>query len=305
MNTQSIEIVDVSLRDGLQSINEPVPTQTKIEVLNALYAAGVRSMEVTSFVSAAVPQMADAAVVLAAARELPGLDASVLVPTVRHAERALQAGASHLVFVLSASESHNRSNVRRSVAESLQEYRRVIAMLPPGSRVRLNLATAFDCPIGGLVDATTVMTLLAELVSTAPWVEVALCDTTGRATPMQVRQLFSRSMSTFPAVKWAFHGHDTYGMGSANVFAAWQAGVRVIDASCGGLGGCPFAPGATGNVATEDVVWMMNGMGVTSGIDLDRLCVAANRLVGIAGAQAGGRVRYALECAAGRKSASL
>ncbi len=237
------------------------------------------------------------------AKSLEGLDASVLVPTVRHAERALAAGANHLVFVLSVSEAHNRSNVRRSPAESAAEYARLVALLPSGMKLRLNVATAFDCPMTGRIDQAAVLALLSDLVPIAPWAEVGLCDTTGRAAPAQVAGLFVAAMQRFPSASaWAFHGHDTYGLGAANVLAAWQAGVRVIDSSCAGLGGCPFAPGATGNVATEDVVWMMHGMDVATGVNLDRLCAVAERLVALPGAQTGGRVRQALAASVRRRA---
>ena len=296
MSFPTIELVDVFPRDGLQSVSDFVPTSTKISLIRALHAAGVRRMEVTSFVSpAALPQMADAAEIVEVANTLVGLDPCVLVPTIRYAEQALASGAAHLAFVLSVSEAHNRSNVRRSPVESAGEYEKLVALLPAGVRLRLNLATAFDCPIIATVADEAVIALLDRLIPLAPHAEVALCDTTGRAFPSQVDRLFRTVMARFPEpTRWAFHGHDTYGLGAANVLAAWQAGVSVIDASCAGLGGCPFAPGATGNVATEDIVWMMEGMGVSTGIDLQKLCEVADRIVALPGAQTGGRVRKAL-----------
>jgi len=303
MSTSFLEVVEVAPRDGLQSVSTLVPTQLKIDLIRNLHAAGLRRIEVTSFVSpAALPQLADAPEIVAAAKSLEGLDASVLVPTVRHAERALAAGADHLVFVLSVSEAHNRSNVKRSPADSAAEYARVVALLPAGAKLRLNIATAFDCPLTGRVSGAAVLALLADLVPIAPWAEVGLCDTTGRASPAQVASLFTAVGHRFPTVaRWAFHGHDTYGLGIANVLAAWQAGVRIVDASCAGLGGCPFAPGATGNVATEDVVWTMHGMGIVTGVDLERLCAVAQQYAALPGAQTGGRVRQALASAARRE----
>jgi hypothetical protein len=211
--------------------------------------------------------MADAHEVLATIRaDLPNLDAQVLVPTARQTERALDAGAAHLVFVLSVSERHNWGNVRRSPQESAQEYAGVLALAGAQTKMRLNVATAFDCPYDGLIDRHQVFALLDLMIPMAPAVEVALCDTTGRATPLHVRTLFTEAMARYPAsVRWAFHGHDTYGLGAANILAAWDAGVRIFDASVAGLGGCPFAPGATGNVATEDAVWMFEGMGIKTG----------------------------------------
>jgi hydroxymethylglutaryl-CoA lyase len=296
MYSASIELVEVGPRDGLQAVAPFVPTDLKVRLISDLYGAGLRRIEVASFVNpSAVPQMADAAEVVAAANLLSGLDASVLVPTARQAERAVKAGANHLVFVLSASEAHNRSNVRRSTAESAEEYSQLVSTLPGGTKLRVNVATAFDCPMTGRVENEAVFTLLDKIIPRAPWAEVALCDTTGRASPAQVSHLFAEAAQRFSDVaKWAFHGHDTYGLGTANVLAAWQAGVKVIDASCAGLGGCPFAPGATGNVATEDVLWMMDRMDVSTGVDIQKLCEVAKAFVNLPGAQTGGRVRQAL-----------
>lgn len=293
---ERVEIVEVGPRDGFQSVEPLIPTARKIAIIERLYAAGVRRMEATSFVSqSALPQLADAAEILAAAQALPGLDAQVLVPTARHAERAIEAGAAHLSFVLSVSERHNRGNVRRAPLESVGEYARIVAMMPPGAKMRLNVATAFDCPHLGRIDEAATLALLDPLVAAAPQAEIALCDTTGRVTPAHVAGLFTAASARFPQVaRWAFHGHDTFGLGAANTLAAWHVGVRVFDASIAGLGGCPFAPGATGNVATEDLVYMFEGMGVVTGIDLVRLAEVAREVDTLPGAQTGGRVRVAL-----------
>lgn len=291
-----VEIVEVGPRDGFQSIGPLIPTPTKIALIEQLHAAGIRRMETTSFVSAiALPQMADAPDIVAAAALLPQLDSQVLVPTARHAERALTAGARHLSAVLSVSERHNMGNVRRTPAESVADYSQMVAMLPAGASMRLNLATAFDCPHVGRVDRSAVLALLEPLVAATSDVEIALCDTTGRADPLQIRDMFTAVRGRFPEVRaWAFHGHDTYGLGAANVLAAWDVGIRIFDAAVAGLGGCPFAPGATGNVATEDLVWMFGHMRVETGIDLGRLIDAARAVAELPGAQIGGRVRQAL-----------
>jgi len=261
-------------------------------------------MEATAFASQrAVPQLADAEAVLAAAQALPALEVQVLAPNARHALRAVEAGARRLVFVLSVSEKHNLNNVRRLPADSAEEYRRLIAELPGGFPMRLNVATAFDCPFDGPLAADAVLALLEPLVAVKPDAEIALCDTTGRVTPDRVRHLFEAAEARFGGVGgWAFHGHDTYGVGIANTLAAFGAGVRVFDASFAGLGGCPFAPGATGNVATEDLVWTFEQMGVSTGVDLAALVAVAADGVRLPGANAGGRVRHALE-AAGRLAA--
>jgi hydroxymethylglutaryl-CoA lyase len=293
---QSVRIVEVGPRDGFQSVKPFIHTAAKISILEQLFAAGIRRMEATSFVSPeALPQLADAAEILAAALALPALDAQVLVPTARHAARALEAGARHLAFVLSVSEAHNHSNVRRAPAESVAEYARLVTALPAGVKLRLNLATAFDCPFDGKVSEDATLALLDALIAIAPQAEIALCDTTGRVTPDHVSSLFAKCFSRFPqTAAWAFHAHDTYGLGTANTLSAWHAGVRVFDSAVAGLGGCPFAPGATGNVATEDLVWMFNGMNVETGIDLAALVDVAQIVAALPGAQIGGRARYAL-----------
>ncbi|MGE4323850.1 MAG: hydroxymethylglutaryl-CoA lyase [Sphingobium sp.] len=293
---RDVTIVEVGLRDGLQPIADFVPTATKIELLERLHAAGVRRVEVTAFVSdVAVPQLADATELVAAAAALPGLDAQVLVPNLRHAERALAAGARHLAFVLSVSEKHNRSNVRRSPMESVGEYARIVDRLPEGVRMRLYLSTAFDCPFDGAMPPHAALALMDELVPILPDAEICPGDTTGRVTPDRIAALFASAMARFPQIgRWAYHGHDTYGLGVANALAAIGSGVRVIDGSVGGLGGCPFAPGATGNVATEDLVWTLEQTGLSTGIDLDALAGIAHSAAALPGALPGGRVRHAL-----------
>jgi hydroxymethylglutaryl-CoA lyase len=273
-----------------------IETEKKIEILAALYAAGVRRVEATSFVSkTAVPQLADAPEILKAIDKPPDLDAQVLVPTARQAERAIAAGATHLVFVLSVSERHNMSNVRRSTAESIDEYAAVMRMLPRCGKMRINVATAFDCPYDGRLAEEQTLGVLEHLIGLEMPHEIALCDTTGRVTPDHVGSLYVQALESFPEIQnWAFHAHDTYGLGTANTLAAWYSGVRIFDASFAGLGGCPFAPGATGNVATEDLVWMFEGMGVSTGIDLHALLAVARDVATLPGAQTGGRVREAM-----------
>jgi hydroxymethylglutaryl-CoA lyase len=291
-----VALVEVGPRDGFQPIGPIIPTDTKIDYIKRLYGAGLRRIEATAFVSErAVPQMADSITVLAAAKELPDLIAQVLVPNQHYCKEAIEAGAEHVAFVLSVSETHNMNNVRRTVQDSVEEYAKLVAGLPAGIGLRLNLATAFDCPFERNVAPDAVIALLDQLLPIHPDAEIALCDTTGRATPDHVAALFERAKRRYPGrPSWAFHGHDTYGLGVANVLAAHGAGVRIFDASFGGLGGCPFAPGATGNVATEDLVWTFDRMGIASGIDLEALLAVAEDGALIPGAQAGGRVRTAL-----------
>lgn len=306
MSNETVTIVEVGPRDGFQSIVQQIPTETKIALIAKLYAAGVRRMEATAFVSPkAVPQLADAAEILSAAQDLPGLDAQVLVPNLRNAERAIEAGARHIAYVLSVSPRHNMSNVRRSPEESVAEYAEIIKALPKGARIRLNLATAFDCPFTGAVPEEATLDLLEKLVPIAPEAEICPCDTTGRVAPDRVQALFEQARLRYPHVsRWAYHGHDTYGLGVANALAALRAGVRVLDSSFAGLGGCPFAPGATGNVATEDLVWTLDQMGISSGIDLDLLMTAAREGAGLPGALHGGRVRMAMDARLCREEAA-
>lgn len=292
-----VVIVEVGPRDGFQSVSQLIPTAHKIALIERLHHAGVMRMETTSFASpSAIPQLADAPEIVAATAAMSTLDSQVLVPTARHAERALAAGAKHLSAVLSVSERHNMGNVRRTPMQSVADYTHIAAMLPSGAKMRLNLATAFDCPFTGRIDVEEVLALLEPLVAAAKDVEIALCDTTGRADPAQVRTLFETVGVNFPHVRsWAFHGHDTYGLGAANAFSAWQVGVCIFDASVAGLGGCPYAPGATGNVATEDLVWMFEKMGVVTGIDLHRLIDVATDISALPGSRVGGRVRRAFD----------
>ena len=300
-----VTIVEVGPRDGFQPIGPFIPTERKIETIRRLHDAGLRRIEATAFVSdTAVPQLADAVDILQAAQALPGLDVQVLVPNQRHAERALTAGATRLAFVLSVSEAHNMNNVRRLPADSADEYARIADMLAEGVSMRLNIATAFDCPFEGPIDPSKTLAMIDRLAAIFPAAEICPCDTTGRVTPDRVAALLREARTRHPEVAgWAFHGHDTYGLGVANAVAAFGAEVNVIDASIGGLGGCPFAPGATGNVATEDVVWTFECMGIATGIDLDALLPVAHDAAALPGALPGGRVRSALAATLCRKVA--
>jgi hydroxymethylglutaryl-CoA lyase len=304
---RDVEIVEVGPRDGYQGIGPFIPTETKIAFLERLVNAGIRRIEIGSFVSAsAVPQLRDTAEVLAACERWPELEPQVLVPSERRGKDAVAAGAKRLVFVLSVSESHNRNNVRRHPLESADEYDRLLAAIPADIGMRLDIATAFDCPFDGRVKEADTLALLDRLIKSKPDAEICLCDTTGRADPAHVESLFQACSERFPKVKtWALHAHDTYGLGLANVHAAYKQGVRVFDASFAGLGGCPFAPGATGNVATEDLVWMFERMGVKTGINLDALLPVASDGAHIPGGLPGGRVRDALTARDGTCTVSM
>jgi hydroxymethylglutaryl-CoA lyase len=274
----SVQIVEVGPRDGFQNIGPFIPTETKIAMIRDLTAAGLRRMEVTSFVSPrAIPQLADAAEVLADVLAQGATMPQVLVPNARYGQKAIDAGARFLSYVISVSERHSRSNVRATPHEALADYARLVAEAPAGVRMRINLATAFHCPYEGMTQPAAVLTLLGRSLEICPDAEVCLCDTTGRGTPAQVAALFEAAMTAYPEVSaWAMHAHDTYGHGTANVRAAYDRGVRIFDSAIGGLGGCPYAPGASGNVATEEVVRLFGDCGVETGVDLAALMPLAN-----------------------------
>lgn len=291
-----VTLIEVAPRDGFQPIGPFIPTDEKVAFVEAAHAAGLRRIEIGSFVNpAAVPQLRDTAEVLARTRGLPGLDPQVLVPNARGVALALAAGAQHLVYVISASDAHNRSNVRRDTDTSIREYGEVVRDLPAETRLRLNLATAFDCPFDGRMDEAFVLDRLGRMLDHRADVEVGLCDTTGRADPDHVASLAGACLRRWGGgTRFVFHGHDTYGLGLANIAAAWRAGITGFDTAFAGLGGCPFAPGATGNTATEDAAWMFRRMGVDTGIDLHALVAVAVRAAALPGASPGGRVRAAM-----------
>ena len=295
--TQAASLIEVAPRDGFQPIGPFVPTADKVAFVRGAHAAGLRRVEVGSFVNPkAVPQLRDTGDVLRQTADLPGLDPQVLVPNARGVELALAAGASHLVYVISASDAHNRSNVRRDTEASITEYGDVVRTLPAGTRLRLNVATAFDCPFDGRMAEAFVLDRLGRMLAHRADVEVGLCDTTGRADPAHVARLAATCLARWSSggTRFVFHGHDTYGLGLANIAAAWSAGITGFDTAFAGLGGCPFAPGATGNTATEDAAWMFHRMGVATGVDLTALLPLALRAAALPGAQPGGRVRAAL-----------
>src|SRR5262245_24893777 len=281
MTREKVEIVEVGLRDGLQILPRVVPTADKIAWLDAEIASGVRRFEVASFVPAKLlPQMADAADVVAAAKRRPGLTVAALVPNVKGATAAIAAGADILVVPVSASEAHCRANVRRTPDEMVAEVRRICATRTEAGgpvRVEAGIATAFGCTLQGDVSEDEVVRL-AESCLDAGADEIGLADTVGYANPAQVRRLFGRVRAVAGERANSAHFHDTRGTGLANVVAALDAGIRSFDASLGGLGGCPYAPGASGNIATEDLVFMLETMGLDTGIRLDALLQARRKL---------------------------
>lgn len=273
---ETVTLREVGLRDGLQLIKDVLPTEIKLEWCRQQAAAGFREIEVTSFVPPSlIPQFADAAEVLAGAKTIPDLRASVLVPNLKGGMRALDHGAEKITFVLSASEEHNLSNVRKSTDASLAEFSELVSERKSRGltdRVELScaIATAFGCSIQGEVPEARVLEIATQLAE-AGADELNVADTVGYGNPLQVRTMFSVLPSHTGGVPIAAHFHDTRAMGLANVVAAAEAGIRRFDASLGGLGGCPFAPGATGNIATEDCVYLLESIGLGTGIDLDAL----------------------------------
>jgi hydroxymethylglutaryl-CoA lyase len=294
-----IEIVEVAPRDGFQAVRPFIPTETKIALIEELAATGVPRIEVGSFVSPkALPQMADTPEILRRARLRAGLRVMALVPNARGLSLAVEAGVSEVNWVISVTESHNRSNVNRSVEESLRDFAAAWGQLGGAQaaarpRLRLSLSTCFDCPWEGRVPEAAVVRCVERVIAAAPDVEIAICDTTGRAATTHVGALFALLLTRYAGerVRFAFHGHDTYGLGVANALAAWRQGVRIIDGAAGGLGGCPFAPGAAGNTASEDLVFAFEHMGVATGVDFARLLAAADRVAAIAPEQSGGKLR--------------
>jgi hydroxymethylglutaryl-CoA lyase len=275
--TIDILVSEVGPRDGLQSIDTVMPLAAKRAWIAAEAAAGVREIEVGSFVPAKLlPQLADTAEVVAYARSLPGLTVAVLVPNLRGAQAAVDAGAHKITLPLSVSETHSLKNLRRTHAQVLEEVRSIAALLgslPAEARPRFEggLSTAFGCTLEGEVPADRVVRL-AEALMAAGCDEVGLSDTTGYAHPAQVRDLVRRvRASVGDRALSGLHLHNTRGLGLANVVAGLEVGITTFDASLGGLGGCPFAPGASGNIVTEDLVFMLEAMGLRTGIDLPRL----------------------------------
>ena len=270
-------ISEVGPRDGLQSVKATMPTADKLRWVDALAAAGLREIEVGSFVPARLlPQMADVAEVVRHALTHPGITVMALAPNLRGAEAAITAGVHKVTLPVSASPAHSMANVRKTPEAMLDEVRAVVALRDaqaPGVRVEVGLSTAFGCTLQGPVPEDDVVRLAAACAQ-AGVDEVGLSDTTGMANPAQVRRLFTRLQAELGRKAGAAHMHNTRGLGLANCLAAYDAGVRTFDASLGGLGGCPYAPGASGNVVTEDLVFMFEAMGIRTGVDLTLLMAA-------------------------------
>jgi hydroxymethylglutaryl-CoA lyase len=268
----AVKIVEVGPRDGLQNEKAFVPTETKIELVNRLSAAGFPNVETTSFVSPKwVPQMADAADVLARIERRPGTLYSVLTPNLRGLEGALAAGVDEIVVFGAASEAFSQKNINCSIAESIERFKPVTeAAKQHGLRVRGSLSCALGCPYQGDVPVSAVVDVVERLAQLG-CDEIDIADTIGVGTAKRTREVFDAVTKMFPRERLSGHFHDTYGQALANIYAALLEGITIFHASVAGLGGCPYAKGATGNVATEDVLYLMNGLGIETGVDLDQV----------------------------------
>ncbi len=279
ISVDAVKIVEVGPRDGLQNEKSIVPTQAKVEYITALSDAGHKVIEAGAFVSPKwVPQMADTAEVYAEIPKDPGVEYPVLVPNMKGLERAIDAGVKSIAIFTAASETFNKRNINMSIDESFENYAPVaLRARDEGMRVRGYVSTAFGCPYEGDVAEEKVLEVCARLLDLGCY-EVSVGDTIGVGTPMQVQGVIGVLLQVIPASRLAMHFHDTRGTALANTLAALEMGITTFDASSGGLGGCPYAPGASGNLATEDLIYMLDRMGIETGVDLNRL-VAASRII--------------------------
>jgi hydroxymethylglutaryl-CoA lyase len=293
---ERVRIVEVGPRDGLQNEKTVVATATKVELVDRLSAAGLPAVEAGAFVSPKwVPQMADTAEVLAAIMRRPGVSYPVLVPNEKGLEAAIASGVEEIAVFGAASESFSRRNINCSIEESIERFRPVVTRaLERGMKVRGYVSCVLGCPYEGEVPAAKVAEVAERLFQLGCY-EVSLGDTIGVGTPMRARALIDTVAERVPVAHLAVHYHDTYGQALANILASLEAGVAVVDSSVGGLGGCPYAKGATGNVATEDVLYMLHGMGVETGVDLEAVAATGSWISRSLGRQNLSRVGRALE----------
>lgn len=287
-------VYEVSPRDGLQNEAAFIPVEGKRRLIDALTAAGLSRIEITSFVSPKwVPQLADAEELARSMKPPPGVTYSALVPNARGLERALETGLSEIAVFMSASETHNKMNINKTIADTLAVFDEIV---PPareaGLRVRAYLSTVWGCPYEGPVDPAKAVDITRRLLELGCY-QVSLGDTIGVGTPRQTRDIVQRCLDVMPVTSFALHLHDTRGTALANALVGLEMGVRDFDASVGGVGGCPYAPGAAGNLATEDLVYLLHGMGVETGIDLDKLIAAGNVAEQVIGRPLPGKVHKA------------
>jgi hydroxymethylglutaryl-CoA lyase len=284
---------EVAPRDGFQIEPQFIPTDAKVELVDAMSECGYAKIEVTSFTSPkAIPMLRDAEEVMGRIRRRPGVEYTVLVPNLRGAERALQAHADELNLVMSTSETHNLANLRMLCEKSFAALSEVIGMVAGRAAVNISLSTAFGCPMEGEVPQEEVLRW-ADRFAALGVRGLTLCDTTGMAHPAQVSRMVAALHQRFAALQLTLHFHNTRGMGLANVLAAVQGGIVRFDGSLGGLGGCPYAPGASGNISSEDTIHMLDAMGYDTGVDLDRLLALARRMPEIVGHEVPGQVARA------------
>ncbi|MEX8492637.1 hydroxymethylglutaryl-CoA lyase [Sphaerotilus sp.] len=293
-----VRIVEVGPRDGLQNEKQRISTETKLALIRKLAAAGLKDIEATSFVSPKwVPQMADHAEVMAglpSGAEFPGVNYPVLTPNLKGFEAAVAAGAKEVAVFAAASEAFSRKNINCSIAESIARFEPILAAAQAaGVRVRGYISCVVGCPYEGAIAPQAVAEVAWRLRDLGCH-EVSLGDTIGIGNPASVARMLEAVAARVPMAQLAGHYHDTYGLGTANVHASYQMGVRVFDSSVAGLGGCPYARGATGNVATEDIVWLLHGLGATTGVDLDALVDCGAWISAKLGRESGSRVARAL-----------
>jgi hydroxymethylglutaryl-CoA lyase len=305
---RAVKIVEVGPRDGLQNEKEPVPTAVKIDLVNRLSAAGFRNIESTSFVSPKwVPQMADGAEVMASITRRPGTIYSVLTPNLKGFEGALAARADEVVIFGAASEAFSQRNINCNIAESIARFEPVArAAKDSGMRLRGSISCALGCPYQGEVPVPAVVDVVQRFAALG-CDEIDIADTIGVGTPRRTREVFEAVTKVFPREQLSGHFHDTYGQALANIYASLLEGIEIFHASVAGLGGCPYAKGATGNVATEDVLYLMNGLGIETGVDLEQVVAVGefiSKAIGRANASRAGRALIAKAKAAQEADAS-
>ncbi len=291
---RSVSIYEVSPRDGLQNEAAQVATHGKVRLIEALVDAGLRRIETTSFVSPKwVPQMADADQVCSMIERRPGVTYSALCPTARGLDRAEAAHIDEVAVFISASETHNRKNVNKTVAQTLAAFEGVIGpAIARGMRVRSYVSTVWGCPYEGEVDVARALEIAHHLLDRGSY-QVSLGDTIGVGTPLQTRRILEAFLAEVPAEKIALHLHDTRGTALANVMVGLEMGITTYDSSVAGLGGCPYAPGAAGNLATEDLVFTLHGMGIETGVDLEKVWQAGQVAEALVGRELPGKVHRA------------
>ena len=290
-----VSIVDVAPRDGLQNEAQTIATETKIEFINQLSESGLHCIEATAFVSPKwVPQMADNSAVMAGIRRRDGVRYPVLVPNLKGLEQALASGVTEIAVFAAASESFSQRNINCSIAESLRRFQPVVVQArEAGLRVRGYISCVLGCPYEGEV-STGAVSEIAETLLDAGCAEISLGDTIGVGTPRRAQEVFEAASKQVPIYNLAGHFHDTYGQALANILAVMELGVAVFDTSTAGLGGCPYAKGASGNVATEDVLYMLHGMGIETGVDLEAVAAAGRFICEALGRPPASRVARAL-----------